>query len=78
MTIVRDDDKTKAKGVNKDLVKHSEFEKALSKVLVMRHNVIRIQSRKHRLGTYDISKIALSCFDDERYIMDDGITCHSY
>ena len=34
----------------------------------------RIQSKLHRigLGTY-VCKISLSCFDDKRYILDDGI-----
>ena len=33
----------------------------------------RTQSRKHKLGTYEIDKISLSCFDDKRYVLDDGI-----
>ena len=32
----------------------------------------RIQSKKHKLGTYEINKISLSCFDDQRYVLDDG------
>ena len=33
----------------------------------------RIQSKKHELGTYEIDKISLSCFDNKRYTLDDGI-----
>ena len=33
----------------------------------------RIQSKKHKLGKYEIDKISLSCFDDKRYVLDDGI-----
>ena len=33
----------------------------------------RIQSKKHKLGSYEIDKISLSCFDDKRYVLDDGI-----
>ena len=33
----------------------------------------RIQSKKHKLETYEIDKISLSCFDDKRYVLDDGI-----
>ena len=33
----------------------------------------RIQSKKHKLGTYEIDKISLSCFDDKKYVFDDGI-----
>ena len=38
----------------------------------------RIQSKKHKLGTYEIDKISLSCFDDKRYVLDDGIYTLSY
>ena len=32
-----------------------------------------IQSKKYKLGTYEIDKISLSCFDHKRYVLDDGI-----
>ena len=38
----------------------------------------RIQSRKYKLGTYEIDKISLSYFDDKRYVLDDGIYTLSY
>ena len=38
----------------------------------------RIQSKKHKLGTYEIAKIYLSCFDDKRYALDDGIYTFAY
>ena len=38
----------------------------------------RIQSKKHKLGTYEIEKISLSCFDDKRYVLDDRIYTLSY
>ena len=34
--------------------------------------------KKHKLGTYEIDKISLSCFDDKRYVLDDGIHTLSY
>ena len=40
---------------------------------VVRRNMKRIQSKLHETVTYDILKISLSCFDDKRYILDDGI-----
>ena len=33
----------------------------------------RIQSKKHKLGTYEINKISLPCFDDKTYVLVDGI-----
>ena len=40
---------------------------------IIRHKMKRIQSKKHKLGTYEIHKISLPCFDDKRYMLDDGI-----
>ena len=31
----------------------------------------RIQSKLHKIGTYNVCKISLSCFDDKIYILDD-------
>ena len=38
----------------------------------------RIQSKKHKLGTYEIDKISLSGFDDKRYVLDDKIYSLAY
>ena len=38
----------------------------------------KIQSKLHRIGTYDLCKISLSCFHDKRYIFDDGIIFLAY
>ena len=32
-----------------------------------------IQAKKHKVGTYDIDKISLSCFDDKRFVLDDKV-----
>ena len=65
--------KSRAKGVNIKL-RHDEYKKTLFNGLIMRHNMKRIQSKKHKLGTYDVCKISLSCFDDQKYWLDHGIT----
>ena len=33
----------------------------------------RIQNKKHKIGTYEINKRSLSCFDDKIFALDDGI-----
>ena len=38
----------------------------------------RIQAKKHKIGTYEIDKIYLSCFDDKRYVLNDGIHALAY
>ena len=37
-----------------------------------------IQSKLHRIGTYNVFKISFSCFDDKRYILDNGINIFAY
>ena len=37
-----------------------------------------IQSKKHKLGTYEINKILLSYFDDKRFVWDDEIHTLAY
>ena len=45
---------------------------------MIRHKIKRIQSKLHRIGTCDICKISLSCFDGKRYILGDGINSLAY
>ena len=37
-----------------------------------------IKSKNHNLGTNETNKISLSCFDDERYILKNGINTLAY
>ena len=37
-----------------------------------------IQAKKHKIGTYEIDKISLSCFDDKRFVLDNGINTLVY
>ena len=32
-----------------------------------------ILAKRNKIGTYDICKISLSCFDDKRFVLDDGV-----
>ena len=38
----------------------------------------RIQAKKHRIGTYEIDKVSLPCFEDKRLVLDDGIRMLAY
>ena len=55
-----------------------EFKDVLFNKKIIRQKMKRIQSKKHKLGTYEIDKISLSCFDDKRNVLDDGIHDLSY
>ena len=65
----------KAKGVNRNVVatiSHNEYKDILFNKNCLRHSMNRIQSKDHRIGTYEINKISLSCFDDKIYIQNNG------
>ena len=55
-----------------------KFKDVLFNKNIIRHKIKRIQSKKHKLGKYEINKISLSCFDDKRYVLDDGIYTLGY
>ena len=74
---VDDEEVTKAKGVNEKM-KHKGFVGVLFNKKVIRHNMKRIQSKLQTIGTYNVCKISLSCFDDKRYLLDDGVNTLAY
>ena len=55
-----------------------KFKDVLFNEKTIRHKMKRIQSKKHKLGTYEIDKISLSCFDNKRYVLDDRIRTLAY
>ena len=55
-----------------------KFKDVLFNNKIIRHKVKRIESKKHKLGTYEINKISLSYFEDKRYVLDDGNYTISY
>ena len=53
----------KANVVNKNIaarISHNKYKDVLSNNKCIRHTVNRIQSKDHRIGTYEINKISLS------------------
>ena len=61
-----------AKGVN-IASEFNEFKETLFNKRIIRHKLRRIQSKKHKMGIYEINKISLLCFDDKRFVLNDGI-----
>ena len=66
-----------AKGVN-IATEFNEFKDVLFNKIIIRHKMKRIQAKKHKIGTYEINKISLSCFDDKRFVLDDGVHTLAY
>ena len=56
-----------AKGVS-IATEFNNFKDVLFHKKIIRYKMKRIQSKKHKLGTYEIEKISLSCFDDKRCV----------
>ena len=65
------------KGVN-IVTEFNEFKDVLFNKKVIRHKMKRIQSKKHKIRTYEIDKLCLSCFDDKRYVLHDGVNTLAY
>ena len=65
------------KGVN-IATEFNEFKDTLFNKNVAIHKMRRIQGKKHKIGTYEVNKISLSCFDDRRFVLDDGIHTVAY
>ena len=68
---------SKAKWVNIS-IDFSEYKDILFKKKIIRHKMKKIQSKKHKLGTYEINKISLSGFEDKRFVLDDVIHTIAY
>ena len=70
------------KGINKYVIKnnikHQDYKEVLFNNKQMNHTMKTIRSVNHKLGSYELNKVSLSCFDDKRYIHDDGVTSHAY
>ena len=71
-----------AKGIKKNIIKnyikHEDYKNVLLNNKQLHHKMKTIRSQKHQLGSYETNKISLSCFDDKRYIHNNGITSYAY
>ena len=54
------------------LLRQYKYKDVLLNKKCLRHSMNRIQSKDYKIGTYEINKIPLSCFDDKIYIQNNG------
>ena len=62
-------------------IEFNEYEDGLFNEKTTRHKIKIIQSKKHKIGTYNVINISwhiMSCFDDKIYILNDGIKALAY
>ena len=71
-----------AKGIKKNIIKsqikHEDYKNVLTNNKQIHHTMKTIRSINHQLGSYNLNKVSLSCFDDKRYITNNGIKSHAY
>ena len=71
-----------AKGIKKNIIKnnikHEDYKRTLINEEQMHHKMKTIRSNKHQVCSYEINKVSLSCFDDKRYIHDNGTSSYAY
>ena len=71
-----------AKGIKKNVIKknikHENYRDTLFNNKQMYHTMKTIRSNNHQLGSYELNKVSLSCFDDKRYIHNNGVTSYAY
>ena len=71
-----------AKGIKKNIIrkniKHQDYKQTLFDNKQMYHTMKTIRSNLHQLGSYELNKVSLSCFDDKRYIHENGIKSYAY
>ncbi|XP_068716850.1 uncharacterized protein [Montipora capricornis] len=81
---MKDNDKggKTAKGIKKNIIKnnitHKNYKEVLFNNKQMHHTMKTIRSNLHQVGSYELNKVSLSCFDDKRYIHNNGIKSYAY
>ena len=81
---IKDNEQTArtAKGIKKQVIKktltHDNYKEVLFNNKQMQHTMKTIRSKNHQLGSFELNKISLSCFDDKRFIHENGITSYAY
>ena len=54
----------------KNEVKHADYKDVLFNNKQVYDKMKTVRSQAHQLGSYEINKISLSCFDDKRHLLD--------
>ena len=65
----------KTKDVNENVkatISHNWYKDVLLNKKCLGNSLNRIQSKDHKIRTYEINKISLPCFDDKIYIQNNG------
>ena len=81
---IKDNEKGRktAKGIKKNIIKKAIKNENYKDVLLnnkqLYHKMKIIRSENHEKGSYEINKVSLSCFNDKRYILNNGVNSYAY
>lgn len=81
---IKDNDKggKTAKGIKENIIRknitHEDYKNTLLNNTQMYHKMKTIRSQNHELNSYEINKTSLSCFDDKRYLLENGLDSYAY
>ena len=71
-----------SKGIEKNVIKNNIKQENYKNTLInnkqMHYKMKTIRSQRHQLGSYEINKVLLSCFDDKHYIHNNGMSSYAY
>ena len=73
----KNNEKSILKGYNA-YISNNEYRDALQNEKTFRHKMSGIRYKKHKLVAYTSNKKSISCFDDKRNILFDGINTLPY
>ena len=80
--VIDDDNKLRAKGVQKAIVKkdlrHEMYKESLNECKQFRHKQVAIRSHSHQMGVYEQNKNGLGPLGTKKWIADGGITTRAY
>ena len=74
---VKINEKSILKGHN-SYISNNDYNDTLFNKKTLRYRMSGIRSKKHELVTYISNKKSISCFDDKRYFLSDGINTLSF
>lgn len=61
-----------AQGIKENVIKkditHEDYKNVFFNNIQMHHKMKTMRRNNHQLGSYELNKLSLRCFDDKRYI----------
>ena len=66
------------KNVLRNKLSFDDYKDVLFNKQILKHDMKRLSSNHHQIEMLSCNKVSLSCYDDKRFILDDGINTLAY